>query len=258
MMALIMKVRLYGLIACLLVMFQNVFAQKSHPYLFYTPQRVIRLKERIKTDTLLGNRWKALKQSCDEALNKPKAGNIEELAFAYNVTGDNRYAEKAKSLLIDMVNKPSWGGMDDRTPRWNADLNTGHADWTISVTFDAIYNSLSKEERKDIAGKIAKLGIEPSIADWVSKDKRIQSLNNMGHNWWSAIVFEAGIASLAVMNEIPQAKQWATDIMDDSKEWFAFSGSVLENKVCNFDPNGGFYESINYANFGVSEYLLFR
>ncbi|RYF50343.1 MAG: hypothetical protein EOO39_44460, partial [Cytophagaceae bacterium] len=108
------------------------------------------------------------------------------------------------------------------------------------------------------SNQIVKLGIEPSIGDWVSKDKRIQSLDNMGHNWWAAVVFEAGIASLAVMNEQPQARQWANDIMHDSRQWFSFSGSLLENKPANFDPSGGFYESVSYANYGVSEYLQFR
>ncbi|QMW06868.1 heparinase II/III family protein [Spirosoma foliorum] len=231
---------------------------KAHPYLFYTPQRTERLKERIKTDTLLANRWQAIRKRCDQWLSEPKGGNMEQLALAYTMTGEKRYADRARTLLNELVGRAFWDGMDDRTPRWNAGLGTSHSNWTASVTYDAIYTALTSEERKTIADRIVKLGIDPSIADWVSKDKRIQSLNNMGHNWWAAVVFEAGIASLAVMNEVPQAKKWAADIMQDSRQWFAFAGSVLENKPANFDQAGGFYESVNYANYGVSEYLLFR
>jgi hypothetical protein len=235
-----------------------MLAQKAHPYLFYTTQRTDRLKERIKTDTILSNSWNNIKDRCEQMLKNAKGGNMEQLAFVYCMTGDNRFAERAKILLTEVTNKKEWDGMDDRTPRWNAGLGTSHTNWTVAVSFDAIYNSLTKEERKDIAFKIVKLGIEPSIADWVSKDKRIQSLNSMGHNWWAAIVFGAGNAALAVMNEIPEAKKWASDIMEDSKEWFSFAGSVLENKPSSFDADGGFYESVSYANYGVSEYLLFR
>jgi hypothetical protein len=74
------------------------------------------------------------------------------------------------------------------------------------------------------------LGIEPSLNDWLSADKRLHTLNSMGHNWWSSIVFQAGVASLAVMNEVPEAKNWAEDVLQSADEWFSFSGSVRENK----------------------------
>jgi oligo-alginate lyase len=243
----------------LLLMFgQHLLAQKSHPYLFYTSARINHLKERIKSDATLDSSWNALKLRCDSSLSKPKGGSMEELALAYNMTADKRYAERAKALLLDLVSKTEWDGMDDRTPRWNSGLNTGHMNYQASITFDGIYNYLTPGERNHIAERIVSLGIRPTIDDWISKDKRIQSLNNMGHNWWSAIVFEGGLASLAVMNEIPEAKKWAGVIMEDSKEWFAFTGSPLDNKIPTFDPSGGLYESIGYANYAVSEYLLFR
>ncbi|MEO5683655.1 MAG: heparinase II/III family protein [Chitinophagaceae bacterium] len=245
-------------IALLLFICKQTSAQKAHPYLFYTPQRTDRLKERIKTDTLLANNWNLIKDRCDQWLNRPEGGNAEQLAMAYTMTGNKHYAERAKLLLLEITSRNAWDGMDDRTPRWNAGLGTSHTNWTAAIVFDAIYNMLTKQEKKDLAAKIVQLGIKPSLADWISKDKRIQSLNNMGHNWWAAVVYEAGIASLAVVNEVPAAKQWAAGIMEDSKEWFAFNGSVLENKPSNFDPGGGFYESVSYANYGVSEYLLFR
>ena len=36
--------------------------------------------------------------------------------------------------------------------------------------------------------------------------KRIHTLDTMGHNWWSAIVFGAGIASMAILDEDPVPK----------------------------------------------------
>lgn len=233
-------------------------AQPAHPYLFYTPKVVKRFKERIKEDSVLAGSWRRLKNRCDQWISKPSGGDMEQLSFAYCVTGDIRYASRAKELLKALTSKSQWDGMDDRQPRWNSGLATGHSNWQASVTFDAIYNYLTPPERKAIAGRILALGITPSLNDWVLKQQRIHSLNSMGHNWWSCVVFEAGIASLAVMNEVPQAKQWAADIMEDSKEWAGFTGSVLENKPSTFDPDGGLYESVSYANFAVSEYLVFR
>ncbi|HEY4149338.1 MAG TPA: heparinase II/III family protein [Chitinophagaceae bacterium] len=254
-----MKQQVYS-ICLLLVTGLSVAAQskKAHPYLYFTPDRIQRLKERVKSDTMMATMWNGMKARADQAVAGGRGGNAEILCLAYRMTGDTKYAQQAKTLLLQLVNKEAWDGMDDRTPRWNSGLGTSHSDYTASLVYDCIYDYLSKQERQDIAGKIVKLGIEPSISDWISEDKRIHSLNDMGHNWWSAVVFEAGAASLAVMNEVPQAKQWAEEIMRSSEEWFAFSGSVLENKPVSFDRDGGFYESIGYASYAVSEYLLFR
>jgi len=225
---------------------------KKHPCLFYTSERINVLKQRIGTDTMITRVWNDMKTRA------ASSNDAELLTLMYNVTGEQQYAEKAKAILVKALARDAWDGMDDRAPRWNAGLGTSHQSYVCSIVFDGIYDFLTKEERTSMAQKIVKLGIEPSLGDWLSDDKRIHSLNSMGHNWWSAVVFEAGIASLAVMNEIPEAKDWAEEVMQSSKEWFAFAGSVLENKIASFDSDGGFYESVSYTNYGLSEYLLFR
>lgn len=240
------------------VCLSTVFAQKkAHPYLYYTKERVQQTKERIQNDTVVARVWNTMRQRSDKSLND-KGGNLETITLTYCLTGEKKYAEKAKSLLLEWVNRSQWDGMDDRTPRWNSGLGTARGCYQTAIAFDGIYDYLTPTERKEIAQKIFKLGIEPSFNDWVSEDKRIHSLNSMGHNWWSAVVFEAGTAALAVMNEEPRAKAMAEEVMRASNEWFGFAGSVLENKPANFDSDGGFYESVGYANFGLSEYLLFR
>ena len=248
----------FFLIAVCLAGITHAQSKKLHPYLFYTAQRVSHLKERIKTDTILARSWNDMKSKADEMISQAKGGNMELLTLVYRMTGDKQYAERAKLLLNEMLSRNAWDGMDDRTPRWNSGLGTARGCFTSALVFDGIYDYLDKEERTKMAEKIVKLGIEPVFDDWISDDKRLHSLNSMGHNWWSALVFEAGIASLAVMNEIPGAKSRAEEVMHASKEWFAFSGSVLENKIATFDKEGGSYESVSYTNFGLSEYLFFR
>jgi len=231
---------------------------KTHPYLIYTSSRIGLLKNRINEDTAMNQAWIRMKTEADQSVNAGKGGNIEVLSLAYRMTGDKKYAGQAKVLLQQLIRRTAWDGMDDRTPRWNSGLATGKSSFLSAVTFDAIYDYLTKQERKEIAEQIVKLGIKPAIGDWISEDQRIHSLNSMGHNWWSAIVHEAGVASLAIMNEVPEAKEWAEEVMRTTNEWFDFSGSVLDNKPSTFDISGGFYESVSYANYGISEYLLFR
>jgi oligo-alginate lyase len=230
----------------------------SHPYLFFIPERIQQIKERIKADTMMARVWNDMQRKADISIKEERGGNLELLSLAWRMTAEKKYAEAAKKNLLQLLSRKQWDGMDDRTPRWNSGLNTAHSCLSAALAYDCIYDQLSKAERKEIAEGIVALGIKPLLEDWISDDQRIHSLNSMGHNWWSACVYMAGVASMAVKNEIPEADAWTKTVMDASKEWFIFAGSVLENKPSNFDAAGGFYESISYADFGMSEYLLFR
>ena len=247
-----------GLIPFLAV---NAQPKSSHPYLFFTKTAIDAFKTRIKADTSTANYWQEIQTRADNSLTTPMtpaAADIETLCLAYRLTGDKKYAAKAKELLQHLIDQPAWDGMDDRTPRWNSGLNTGKNCFASALCFDCIYDYLTPAERKTFAGQITLKGIRPSFDDWLSADRRLHALNSMGHNWWSAVVNAAGVASLAVMNEQPEARQWAQEIMRASTEWFDFDGSVLDNKPRSFDRDGGFYESIGYANFALTEYLNFR
>ena len=98
-----------------------------------------------------------------------------------------------------------------------------------------------------LAGRLAEEGILPVLNDWVLGDQRIHALDTMGHNWWSAIVFGAGIGAIAIMDEDPRAPGWVKRIGAADSEWLSYAGSLLDNKPANFDRTGGFYESVSYA-----------
>jgi hypothetical protein len=48
------------------------------------------------------------------------------------------------------------------------------------------------------------------------------------------------------------------EVSDAFPEWFYYQGNPLQNKSINFDRQGAFYESVGYADYALSEYLLFR
>lgn len=237
---------------------EKISKVKSHPYLFYTSENINRVKEKIRKDAAFSKSWQQMLKRADSILQIADKGDMEELSFVYRMTGEKKYAFRAKVLLQALLERNAWDELDNRAPRWNAGLGTARNNRMAAITFDAIYDILSPEEKKQMADRLVTLGIRPSLNDWTSADKRLHTLNSMGHNWWNVIVFDAGLAALAIMSEIPEAKRWAENAMQVSDEWFAFSGSILENKVSSFDPAGGFYESIDYANYGIGEYLFFR
>ena len=145
-----------------------------------------------------------------------------------------------------------------RNPPWHSRLGSGAACAAFGVAFDTVYDLLTPEERTTLAARLTAKGILPVLDDWVLGVKRIHALDTMGHNWWSAIVFGAGIGAMAIMDEEPRAHGWVERVGAAEAEWTRYAGSLLENKPSTFDANGGFYESINYANFAIGSYLPFR
>lgn len=235
-------------------------AQKKHPYLFFTDEKITLLKQRIHSDKEIQSAWKEIVKEADKALteNNP-VGKADYLSLVYLMTGEKKYAEKTKGILKNACGKDTWDGGEllRRDPPWHAGLGTAHTNFSISIAFDAIYDYLLPDERMQFAKDILRLGIQPSVDDWLSDNKRIHSLNSMGHNWWAGCVYMAGLSSLAVLNEIPEISTTIDQISRSAYEWFGFDGDVLHFKQKNFD-NGGVYESVSYANYGLSEYLFFR
>ena len=233
----------------------------KHPYLYFTPGKIDLLKERIKTDTAISNNWNSIINEANNLLVKGDAAeNIDWLSLAYLVTKENKYADKVKSVLLKLCTQKTWINeeMLNRSPSWNSDLQTANKCRIVAKGYDAIYDYLSKEERKTIVDGVVRMGILPALNDWVLPASRIHTLNSMGHNWWSCCVDMAGIASLAIINEDNRAAGWVEAVSKGSEEWMHFAGDELQFKPRSMDRSGGMYESVNYAAFGMSEYLFFR
>jgi oligo-alginate lyase len=233
----------------------------KHPYLIFTSNRVADLKQRIATDTFIDNHWKQIVAEADAVLEKSDAKlRLEQLSIVYAVTQKEVYAKKIKETLIKLCTMPAWSydEMVARKPVWHSDLRSAHNCWLVAVAYDVVYDYLTKDEKYTIANGLTELGIKPALGDWLFPETRIHALNSMGHNWWSSCVGMAGIAALSVVNEIPQAANWADEVSAGLEEWFKFSGDVLQNKPRTFDKNGSMYESVGYANFGTTQFLLFR
>ena len=247
----------------ILILVLSVSSQaQKHAYLLHSDENINRLKDQIVKNEEVRNAWDEQLKTANQLLrlNDIRLIDCEMLGLAYRMTSEKRFAEAIKKVLLDYTSRDTWEGSDllSRTPPWRGGLGTSHTSFAIAIGFDCAYDYLTPSERKKIADGIVRVGIKPAMDDWLSPEKDIHTLDNMGHNWWSACVYMAGFASMAIKDEVPEAKQWAVGIAQTATEWFNFYGSVLQNKPRTFDRDGGFYESINYAAYGISQYLLFR
>lgn len=254
------NVRMCALFLCWLIATTFRMSSQDHPYLFFTNDRIAQLKEQVKSDKQIKEAYRQIEQVAQQALLEdiPHA-KVEYLAMAYRVSGDRRYAQKIKEIIRRMGAKESLEPRDmlNRKPAWTATLPTAHVNFQLSIGFDVIYNELSSGERLELAHAIYNAGIRTTWNDWLSPETRFHAINSMGHNYWSSCTAMMGIAAIAVAKEIPEAIQWLDRACDALTAWVTFPGDVIQNKPRNFD-NGGYYESVSYANYGTSQYLYFR
>ncbi|MCF7973961.1 MAG: heparinase II/III-family protein [Phycisphaerae bacterium] len=251
------------------------------PNLYYTSQRLEALKDRIDKNPVFGRAWADLLERADrlvtdDLVSKAYAesgqgqhGNYGRpssqmstlgatLGLAYRMTAEPKYAVKLREAMLHYAGLNRWAGDAQQDPPWHSELNTARFCFGYGIGFDSIRDTLSTTDRRSIVRAMVDKGIKPTLDDWILGDRRIHALDSMGHNWWSVCVAMAGVASLSILEDEPGAEAWVSELCDAFPEWFAYQGNILQNKSPNFDAQGAFYESVNYANYALSEYLLFH
>ncbi len=232
----------------------------KHPSLLFTPARVEAAKKAISTDTAMAAAWQKILAEADAQLQKGDVRKLEYPALAYQMTGDRKYSDKIREVLGKTAKVKSWANseMMARTPAWRSELQMAHRAFQLALAYDAVYADMTPAERSSIARGLYNLAVEPLLGDWISEPTRIHSLNSMGHNWWTSCVSMGAILGMAIGNEVPEAAAAAEAAVEALPEWFDFAGDVIQSKPRTFDRDGGMYESINYASFGITEALLLR
>ncbi len=238
----------------------SVCAAIKHPSLLFTPQRVEAAKKAVGADTAMAAAWQKILAEADVQLQKGDVRKLEYPALAYQMTGDKKYSDKIREVLGKTAKVKSWADaeMMARTPSWRSELQMAHRAFQLALAYDAVYADMSPVERSEVARGLYRLAVEPLLGDWINEPTRIHSLNSMGHNWWTSCVGMGALLGLAISNEVPEDAAGAEAAVEALPEWFDFAGDVIQRKPRTFDRDGGMYESINYASFGITEALLLR
>jgi hypothetical protein len=247
-------------IASLLVIAPLAGAQTlGRPHLLYTDADIQQYRERVSSSSVDKAAYDDLLRDAQKTSQPQSQDTMQAACLAFRMTGDDEFAHDIKAGLQKLDEKKDFSDAEllKRDPPWHSGLNTGGTVQAFAIGFDCIHEQLSPAERRHFADALVMKGLHPILDDWLLAPTRIHSLDTMGHNWWSALVFNAGIGAMAVLQERPDVLPWLQRISAASKEWYSYAGSELETKPANFDRNGGFYESVNYADFAVAEYLRF-
>lgn len=170
------------------------------------------------------------------------------LAFLYQLTGEEQYAEKAFEFADVVCDVPNWEDRAHQFPiiysrvmPWNVpddqvvfnyDLYTGHTAHKMSVVYDWLYEWMDVRQRDRIRGALLEKAVLRVRGNW--------DYHWWAHaarcNWLTHCASGAGSAALALLTEDPQL----IDVVAESynRIWKTFD---------NIGQDGGWHEGVGYS-----------
>jgi hypothetical protein len=255
----------------------------KHPYLYFTDEEKPTLLKRIENDQESNDIFRRLKVECNMLLHMPvdktipvqgkntRAGWSEEdknneysryyytnqnnafkLAFLYQMTGEQKYADKAFEFTDAFCDLTTWThrahefpiiysrimpwNVSDDQVNFNFDHINGDAARNIAAVYDWLYPALTDAQRDRIRGALLGKVVTRVRGDyefhWWATAYRC--------NWCGVCNSGVGLVGLTLLTEHPQL----TDIV-------AESFNRINSMFNELGVNGGWQEGGHYWNYGV-------
>ncbi len=223
---------------------------KEHPRLFIQSGTINNLKQRIDSDTRYAFIHEQILRNCDSLLAVPPAREIKEgrrllevsrtylkrilyLAYAYKITGQRPYFEKAKQEMLAASSFSSWNPSHY--------LDVAEMAMGLAIGYDWLFHDLSAAERETIAGALLEKGIRTSLDE------------NLEHGWISSSnnwnpVCHGGLtaAAIAVFDSAPDV---CTTVIKRSIEH-------VPEAMREYAANGNYPEGPMYWSYGTTYNVL--
>ena len=217
---------------------------KSHPRLMLTDARLAQVKQLAKDDplldkaakTLLAQAQVAFKQNWGDlkAVNADAVisirGRVYLLAFAFRWTGEQKYADKAREVLLAVAAMEDWSQNNDF-------LSVAEASHLLAIGYDWLYAALPNEARASLRQAIVDKGIKPYLEAYEQKQ------------WWTRSAYNynqvcnggAIMAALAVADVEP----------DLAEQVLGRAGTSLPLALKTYDEDGLWPEGMDYWQYAT-------
>lgn len=214
-----------------------------HPRVYLTQDEIEKLKEKAKTQKEL---WQtALSRVRALSVEPPPAPaqerrvqnevgiGIAEAALVYKITGDKKYLDAAKKYIDAGISYDTWGYTYNKP---NVDLAAGHLLYGMGWGYDLLYNDLTPHERTRIREKLVKQA--RLLHDFFKPKPGKTYAYSQNHTFIP--VSGLAVTAYALMDEVPEAKEWA-----------ATSRAIFDRVLATYTEDGYFYESMEYWIFST-------
>ena len=157
------------------------------------------------------------------------------LGYAWQVTGDKKYAERAWSELENVCGYEDWC-----TGHF---LATAEMAFAVSIGYDWFFDYLSQEQKDLLASKTVEYAITPALSKNYLKNWFTWSKNN-----WNSICYNGiGVACMTFASYCP----------DKAAEFLEMCYKNMPIAFDNFTPDGVYAEGPGYSNSGMNAIVYF-
>ena len=228
----------------------------KHPRLIATEEDFTRLKGEVQSDELKSKWYKSVIATADSILEQDvleyvindgrlldvansALSRLEYLGFAYQMTGDTKYAERGIAEMEALC----------AFPDWHPDhyLDTGTLASAVAIGFDWLYDAMTEEQRDLIAEKAQEYALDTAKMAYYSSATFNDFWADTETNW--GIICNGGIANLALA-----IGEYNTD---ENMEILANALRSIEIPWYRIAPDGAWYEGPSYWGYLLTHLTLF-
>ncbi len=227
--------------------------KKDHPRLMITAATKREIQDLIAKDAVAKSVYDRVMVSADKVLEQePETyrlpdgrrllsisssvhGRVSNLAFAYLMTDEKKYLDRAWAELESAANFEDWNPAHF--------LDTAVMTGAFAIGYDWLWNDWTPEQRKVLEQAIATKGLTPAMKVYGGK----KGWPTKENNWNQVCNGGIGLGALAIAGVEPDL---AEDVLGN-----ALKG--LPVMMATFAPDGGGEEGCGYWNFGSRYNIMF-
>ena len=233
--------------------------QNSHPFVLATSEEFEKAKAEYESNDFTdytGELWQYVFENANALLNlnnyplneykldeedsilpisRETINRVVILSFAYKISGDEKYADRA---ILEMENACSY-------PDWCTGhfLATAEMALAVAIGYDWLYDYLTTEQKTQFCDKTWEYAIEPALSKNYLKNWFTWSKNN-----WNSICYSGiGIAAIVFANKNPQK----------AAEFLTMCYKNMPIAYENFTPSGVYAEGPGYCQSGMNSIVYF-
>jgi hypothetical protein len=219
-------------------------APKAHPRLFFDRAAEAPLRRKIEADPLLAKAFARVRDAADAVLDDPPVervqigrrlldksrralGRVTHLAFAYRLTGEAKYLDRAKKEMLAAAAFSDWNPSHF--------LDVAEMTAALAIGYDWLHTALDADARAAVKTAILEKGLRPSL--------KVRGGWTTGTNNWNQVCHGGMIlGALALLEDEPDlAAQIVTRALDG-----------LPHAMAEYRPDGAYPEGPGYWGYGTS------